>query len=125
MINLFALNTYQKNNVTVLDTISFYIVVTPYIYAQSDNYLIYATNPDVASCTTTYNNHQYIVKINFLEIGNTQIIIQFFDNLEQEIILDFHVENTILIYLLKQLLKWRLEKHIVFSLQLQTHYPKN
>lgn len=91
----FALNTYQKNNVTVLDTISFYIVVTPYIYAQSDNYLIYATNPDVASCTTTYNNHQYIVKINFLEIGNTQIIIQFFDNLEQEIILDFHVENTI------------------------------
>lgn len=91
----FVLNKYQKNNVMVLDTISFNIIVTPYIYAQSNNYLIYSTNPDVASCTTTYSNNQYLVKIDFMEIGSTQIVIKFFDNLEQEIILDFNVENTI------------------------------
>ncbi len=92
--NTFKLNKYSINNVTISDTVSFNVIVTPYIYATNNNYLIYSTDSHIATCTTTYSDNQYLVEIEFIEIGNVQIIIKFFDNFEQEIVLDFNIENT-------------------------------
>lgn len=64
-------------------------------------------------------------KINFLEIGNTQIIIQFFDNLEQEIILDFHVENTIFDLSAKATLEMEVGKTYRFLTTITNSLSKN